>query len=187
MAYRRRIAIVAVWAVLVGLTAAGAALLTSWQVGPLTVEEGLQVTLPVAVLAIVIIAIGVGVTAALPRPAAATPAPAPQPPASPIHTGPAAAQQRDALVRLCIDLRDSVGNPALLERVTRALFEVGVVALSPEGMLFDPGQHRAVDRVPSADPALHNRIASTERPGYVDRGTLLRPAEVTVYQVAPPS
>jgi hypothetical protein len=179
-------AVAAVWVVVVAVTTAAAAALTSWKAGGLTVTQGLQVTLPVVLLALLLTAAGLAATASLgrPEPVRAAPAPARPAPASPASAvDPAPAQQRDSLVRLCVELYDGLDNPALRERLARALAEVGVVAVQADGMVFDPRQHRAIGRVTATDPALHNLVASTERPGYADHGQLLRPADVSVFQV----
>lgn len=107
----------------------------------------------------------------------------PQPKAREPRSETANHTDRAALVELCLDLGDRIDNPALLERLLRTLAEVGVTAVYGDGAVLDPVQHRVVDRVAATDPALHNRVASTERPGYLDRGRLLRPADVTVYHV----
>ncbi|MDP9220329.1 MAG: nucleotide exchange factor GrpE [Actinomycetota bacterium] len=174
------------WSAVVALTALGSVLLTSWQVGWLTVAQGLAVTLTVLLLALILIAAGLGAMVLF---GSVTPARLYQPPTQHTDADPARdsqmSQQRDSLVKTCIGIGDGVDNPAVRERLTRALAEVGVLAVHPDGELFDPARHRAVDRVPAADPALHNRVASTERLGYLDHGLLLRPADVTVYQVGP--
>lgn len=179
-------AIAASWAVIVALTALGSVLLTARQVGWLTVAEGLQVTLAVLLLALVLIAAGLGAMVLFDRvtPGRLYQPPTPDPAAYPALDG-EMTQQRDSLVQACIGLGDSVENPAVRERLTRALAEVGVLAMRADGELFDPAWHRAVDRVGAADPLLHNRVAGTARVGYVDHGRLVRPADVTVYQVQP--
>lgn len=177
-------AIAASWTLIVTLTAIGSVLLTARQVGWLTVAEGQQVTLTVLLLALVLIAAGLGAMALFGR---VTPGRLYQPSTQDSAADPALdgelVRQRDSLVQACIGLGDSVDNPAVRERLTRALAEIGVLAMVPDGELFDPAWHRAVDRVAAADPTLHNRVAGTQRLGYVDHGRLVRPADVTVYQV----
>lgn len=101
----------------------------------------------------------------------------------PRHPPVPANADRAALVELCIDLGDRIDNPALLERLTRTLADVGISTVPTEDAMLDPAQHRVVDRTVATDPELHNRIATTERRGYLDHGQLLRPADVTVYHV----
>lgn len=92
-------------------------------------------------------------------------------------------REREALVLLCIDLADrlrSVG-PGLRDRLHRGLAEVGVTPLEPDGRPFDGAHHDAVDREPTTDPARDRTVASTERTGYLDHGSVLRRPEVVVY------
>lgn len=90
-------------------------------------------------------------------------------------------QDRTRLVRLCVDLHDSLERPALRERVVRALADVGVTAIVPVDAVFDPARDEAVTSVVTDDPGLLGRVASVERPGFRDQDHLLRPAEVVVY------
>jgi hypothetical protein len=94
--------------------------------------------------------------------------------------------ERAALVELCIDLADRLGAtaPGLRARLHRGLADVGVVPIEPDGELFDGARHDAVDREPTADPARDRTVASTERAGYSDHGTLLRRPEVVVYALS---
>ncbi len=95
-----------------------------------------------------------------------------------------AARDREVLVRACVELSDSLTSEALSRRLRDALHRAGVQAvLVDEGAAFDATHARIVDRVPTDDPALDNRVAGTERPGYVDRGRILRVPEVMVYKL----
>jgi hypothetical protein len=97
------------------------------------------------------------------------------------------AQDRAGLVAACVDLVDQVPSEALRHRMRDALRVAGVETVSAEdGAAFDGDRYRAVDRVPTKDPELHNRIAGTERPGYIDRGRTLREPEVLVYRLQEP-
>ncbi|PVZ09954.1 nucleotide exchange factor GrpE [Actinomycetospora cinnamomea] len=99
-----------------------------------------------------------------------------------------AAGERDALIALCIDLADRLRTtaPGLRARLHRGLAEVGVVPLEPDGRPFDRARHDAVDREPTTDPARDRTVASTERPGYADRGRVLRRPEVVVHALEHP-
>lgn len=148
-----------------------------------------------------------GGTAPAATPAAARPAPAGRPPvttaalppAGPSTAGPeemaradAVASARAAVVRersrgddlaaALVEVRDRVDNPAVTEKIAAALERGGWFAIDPAGARFDPASHRAVDREPTDDPALHGTVASTERLGYQDAaGTVLRNPEVVVH------
>ena len=104
-------------------------------------------------------------------------------PAAPI---PATAATGDAdrttLVQACIYLRDRVTSTALASRLDQALRQVGVSTVEPTGERFDPSHHEAGGTLPTTDKALVGMIATVEAPGYADRGVLLRPPVVTVYQ-----
>ena len=51
-----------------------------------------------------------------------------------------------------------------------------------DGEPFDPERHRAVGRVATKEPALHNRVAKTQRPGYRDREGMLALPHVLVFR-----
>ena len=90
--------------------------------------------------------------------------------------------ERNSLVRTCIYLRDRLTSTALASRLDEALAQVGVRTVEPTGERFDPSHHEAGGALPTADEALVGTIATVEAPGYADRGVLLRPPVVTVYQ-----
>jgi hypothetical protein len=112
-------------------------------------------------------------------PAAPPAAPAPAP-----ATGPARKPDPDraSLVQTCIYLRDRVTSTALATRLDQTLAQVGVSPVVPTGQRFDPSHHEAGGALPTADDKLVGTIAAVEAPGYADRGVLLRPPVVTVYQ-----
>ncbi len=131
---------------------------------------------------------------------APTPAPAPAPPSAPPATpipaaggpliGPAPDRdtdrlrtQRDGLVASLVELRDQLPSDALRDEVGRSLASAGVTELHPDGEPFDPAVHRAVAQRPTTDVALHNTVAATERPGYLDGSRVLRQPEVVVHRV----
>jgi len=88
--------------------------------------------------------------------------------------------ERAGLIDAVIALRDQLPSAALGEEAARALTAAGVTELSPDGVAFDPAQHRAVDQVATDDPARHNTVATVERPGYADGSRLIRLPEVVV-------
>jgi molecular chaperone GrpE (heat shock protein) len=85
-------------------------------------------------------------------------------------------------VDTCIYLRDRVTSKALAGRIDQALAQVGVAPVAPAGERFDPSHHEAGGAVATTDDRLVGTIAAVEAPGYADRGVLLRPPVVTVYQ-----
>jgi hypothetical protein len=89
---------------------------------------------------------------------------------------------RTNLVQICIYVRDRVTSTALASRLDQALEQVGVRTVEPTGERFDPSHHEAGGALPTTDEALVGTIATVEAPGYADRGVLLRPPVVTVYQ-----
>jgi hypothetical protein len=95
-----------------------------------------------------------------------------------------ASTDREVLVMACVDLADAVSSEALRRRLRDALNQAGVRTIEvQEGCAFDASSSRVVDRVPTADPELSNRVAGMERPGYIDRGHQLRLPEVSVYKL----
>jgi hypothetical protein len=107
-------------------------------------------------------------------------------PVSPAPDGPQPGRQPEAdratLVQACIYVRDRTTSKALAERLGAALHQAGVTSIEPAGVRFDPARHEAGGAAPSDDPAKVGTIAAVEVPGYADRGHLLRPPVVTVYQ-----
>jgi molecular chaperone GrpE len=91
------------------------------------------------------------------------------------------AEERAALVELCIELDDMITSDALRAKLRRGLRRVGVEALEPEGVRFDPEVHRAVGSAVAPDAERELTIASVERPGFRDGGVEVRPPEVIVY------
>jgi GrpE len=94
----------------------------------------------------------------------------------------AAAQERARLVAASLYLRDRLTSKALTDRLDQELAAVGVVPVAPQGERFDPAVHTAEGAQPTAEPGLVGTIARVDAPGWADRGVLLRPASVTVYQ-----
>lgn len=129
--------------------------------------------------------------------------PGPVPPASPrpldpsptTPTGPAAAApvaavdpeaaragaDRDQLVATLIDLAFEARSEAVRGLIVQQLAVVGVepVVVSP-GERFDPSRHRGIHAESAGEPDQAETIAAMERPGWIDRGRVLRPPEVVV-------
>lgn len=108
-----------------------------------------------------------------------------------LDTRPAASQQADAaasshgeLARRLLELEEIAPSGVFRERLLATMQQAGVHADDPTGEAFDPQRHRAVERVATADPALHNTIAETIRPGYSLGGRVLSRPEVSVYRQA---
>jgi molecular chaperone GrpE len=95
-----------------------------------------------------------------------------------------AQMDRQSLIRSCVYLYDIVREPTLRDRLRVALADAGVTELDSVGGRFDPGKHKATGRVPTGDPSLDGQVAEVERPGFLDRGRVLRLPEVTVYSVS---
>lgn len=62
----------------------------------------------------------------------------------------------------------------------------GLSEIVTEGT-FDPAIHRALQRVPCADPEQANRVLEVVRPGFRTEQVVLRYAEVVVGQYVPPN
>lgn len=93
--------------------------------------------------------------------------------------------ERTTLIQLCVYAMDRARSAGVVERLSEGLGGVGVVALRPDGALFDPGLHEAGGTVDTDDPALDGVIAETEVLGFADRDRVLRAPIVTVYQLTP--
>jgi hypothetical protein len=114
------------------------------------------------------------------------PEPQPTPPPAPPSRGEdePAAEERRRLVERVVDACDYVRSDAVRQSLVRALAEIGVEeVVVPEGEPFDPHRHKAWERVATSDPRLDEVVAGTERPGFSDRGRVVRFPEVRVYRV----
>jgi hypothetical protein len=181
---RRRIALAA--AVVVGLVSAVAIGLQtrSWIAAAITVLATLLAgAVSLAITPVPAAAASAGpataVTGAVPGPASAVAAAGAAGPGEAV-----AVRERAALVAASLYLRDRLTSVALTDRLDRELAAVGVLPVAPVGERFDPSRHTAEGAVPTGDPQLAGVIATVEAPGWADRGVLLRPPAVTVYQPA---
>jgi hypothetical protein len=94
--------------------------------------------------------------------------------------------ERRSLVALCLYALDRAKSPGVVERLEEGLAGVGVDAIRPEGVRFDPAYHEAGGTVATGDETLDGVVAETEVVGFADRGTVLRPPIVTVYSKSTP-
>lgn len=93
--------------------------------------------------------------------------------------------QRNGLVRAAVHVAINVQSAGLRDGLDLALRTAGVDTISPDGEQFDPCVHRAVRRLPIADPSRQGVVAETVRNGYRDGTHLLRAADVAVYELEP--
>lgn len=115
-------------------------------------------------------------------PAPSMPAPIPTPMAPAPASSPQAERDRGRLVTALVDVRDQIDSPAMREWLRAALADVGVAEVVADGQPFDPQRHQAVDQVVATEPTWNNVVARTDRPGYTDRGAVMRLPQVSVYR-----
>jgi molecular chaperone GrpE len=89
--------------------------------------------------------------------------------------------ERKSLVQLCLYALDRAKSPGVVERLEEGLAGVGVAAIRPDGVRFDPAHHEAGGTVSTTDETLDGVVAETEVIGFSDRGDVLRVPIVTVY------
>jgi hypothetical protein len=89
--------------------------------------------------------------------------------------------ERRSLVQLCLYALDRAKSPGVVERLEEGLTGVGVAAIRPDGVRFDPAHHEAGGTVATTDETLDGVVAETEVVGFSDRGEVLRVPIVTVY------
>jgi molecular chaperone GrpE len=89
--------------------------------------------------------------------------------------------ERRSLVQLCLYALDRAKSPGVAERLEEGLASVGVAAVRPDGVRFDPAHHEAGGTVATTDETLDGVVAETEVVGFNDRGEVLRVPIVTVY------
>lgn len=91
------------------------------------------------------------------------------------------AADRTALIRLCLYALDRARSAGVVRRIEAGLAEVGVTAVRPDGMRFDPAVHEAGGSLPTDDVTLDGVVAETELVGFTDGARLVRAPVVTVY------
>jgi molecular chaperone GrpE len=89
--------------------------------------------------------------------------------------------ERKSLVQLCLYALDRAKSAGVAERLEEGLAGVGVDAIRPDGVRFDPAFHEAGGTVATGDELLDGVVAETEVVGFSDRGDVLRVPIVTVY------
>ena len=94
--------------------------------------------------------------------------------------------ERRSLVQLCLYALDRAKSAGVVERLEEGLAGVGVDAIRPDGVRFDPAYHEAGGTVATTDEALDGVVAETEVVGFSDRGEVLRVPIVTVYSKGAP-
>ena len=94
--------------------------------------------------------------------------------------------ERRSLVQLCLYALDRAKSAGVAERLEEGLAGVGVDAIRPEGVRFDPAFHEAGGTVSTGDELLDGVVAETEVVGFSDRGEVLRVPIVTVYSKSAP-
>lgn len=92
--------------------------------------------------------------------------------------------ERKSLVQLCLYALDRARSAGVAERIEEGLAGVGVDAVRPDGVRFDPAHHEAGGTVATGDETLDGIVAETEVVGFSDRGEVLRAPIVTVYSKA---
>jgi molecular chaperone GrpE len=73
------------------------------------------------------------------------------------------------------------GLSAVDRKLWKELQDAGVERIDPVGTPFDPALHEAVSTIPAPRRADEQMVSATFQPGYLFKGTLVRPARVQVY------
>ena len=68
------------------------------------------------------------------------------------------------------------------KKFTRMLEDVGVEAIDPMGLPFDPQTMEAIMRMPAETPEQDDTVGMVMQKGYALKGTLIRPARVAVFK-----
>jgi molecular chaperone GrpE len=68
------------------------------------------------------------------------------------------------------------------KKFTRMLEDVGVEAIDPIGLPFDPQTMEAITRMPAETPEQDDTVGMVMQKGYALKGTLIRPARVAVFK-----
>jgi molecular chaperone GrpE len=73
------------------------------------------------------------------------------------------------------------GLSAVDRKLWKELQDAGVERIDPMGTPFDPALHEAVSTTPAPNRVDEQMVSATFQPGYLFKGTLVRPARVQVY------
>jgi molecular chaperone GrpE len=68
------------------------------------------------------------------------------------------------------------------KKFTRMLEDVGVEAIDPIGLPFDPQTMEAITRMPADSPEKDDTVALVMQKGYALKGSMIRPARVAVFK-----
>jgi len=68
------------------------------------------------------------------------------------------------------------------KKFTRMLEDVGVEAIDPIGLPFDPQTMEAITRMPAEKPEQDDTVGMVMQKGYALKGTMIRPARVAVFK-----
>jgi len=70
---------------------------------------------------------------------------------------------------------------AVDRKLWKELQDAGVERIDPVGTPFDPALHEAVSTTPAPERSKEQMVSATFQPGYLFKGTMVRPARVQVY------
>jgi molecular chaperone GrpE len=73
------------------------------------------------------------------------------------------------------------GLSAVDRKLWKDLQDAGVERIDPEGTPFDPALHEAVSTTPAPNRESEHMVSATFQPGYLFKGSLVRPARVQVF------
>jgi len=73
------------------------------------------------------------------------------------------------------------GLSAVDRKLWKELQDAGVERIDPVGTAFDPALHEAVSTAPAPERSKEHVVSATFQPGYLFKGTMVRPARVQVY------
>jgi len=73
------------------------------------------------------------------------------------------------------------GLSAVDRKLWKELQDAGVERIDPVGTPFDPALHEAVSTTPAPERSKEQMVSATFQPGYLFKGTMVRPARVQVY------
>lgn len=92
------------------------------------------------------------------------------------------AEEREALLGICMWVFETSELRSVRQRIAQELKSVGAHLTEKDGVPPDPKVHAVMGTVPVVPGAVPGTIARVTRVGIVDRGRVLRMAEVFVYQ-----
>ena len=91
-------------------------------------------------------------------------------------------RDRGLLVGALLVVIDTLPDSPAGARALRTLKQVGVKTIEPtHGVAFDSRLHCVCGVLEAPNPSLVDSVAAVIRPGFIDRGTVLREADVQIY------